>query len=58
MPYSALAYRLLVSAPSDVSDEDIATVTKTINRWNVIYGQKAGAVVVPMDWKAHGQAPV
>ena len=56
MPYSALAHRLLVSAPSDVPDDDIAAVTKTINRWNVIYGQRAGAVVVPMDWKAHSAA--
>jgi hypothetical protein len=56
MTYSATAYRLLLSAPGDVSDEDIATVMATIARWNAVYGPQFGAVVVPTHWKLHSAA--
>ncbi len=56
MPYSASAYRLLISAPGDVPSEDIDVAIATINRWNVIYGQQFGAVVVPVHWQVHSAA--
>ena len=34
VPYSATAYRLLISAPGDVTESDIRTVNETIARWN------------------------
>lgn len=56
MPYSSTAYQLLISAPGDVSDDDIGTLMETINRWNAIYGKQFGAVVVPTQWKLHSAA--
>ncbi len=56
MTYSATAYRLLVSAPGDVPAEDIAAVMTSVNRWNAIYGQQFGAVVVPTHWGQHSAA--
>jgi hypothetical protein len=54
--YSSTAYRLLISAPADVPDEDIAVVNETVNRWNAIYGQQFGATVVATHWKLHSAA--
>lgn len=56
MTYSATCYRLLISAPSDVSDADLVTVSDAVARWNVIYGQGFGAVVLPLRWKLHSAA--
>lgn len=56
MTYSATAFRLLISAPSDVRTDDIAAVVGTVGRWNAIYGQQFGAVVVPTNWKQHSTA--
>jgi hypothetical protein len=56
LPYSSTAHRLLISAPGDVPAEDIAAVNRAISRWNVIYGQQFGAVVVPMHWELHAAA--
>jgi hypothetical protein len=56
MTYSCTAYRLVVSAPSDITVEEIATVTETVNRWNAIYGPQFGAVVVPLHWQQHSAA--
>lgn len=56
MPYSATSHRLLISAPGDVPDDDIQAVMRTSARWNVIYGQQFGAVVVPMHWQLHAAA--
>jgi hypothetical protein len=56
MTYSSTVYRLLISAPGDVPAEDRAGVVDAINRWNVIYGQQFGAVVVPVHWASHAAA--
>lgn len=54
--YSATAYRLLVSAPGDVPGQDIEAVIAAVNRWNAIYGQQFGVVVVPTHWGQHSAA--
>jgi hypothetical protein len=46
----------LISAPGDVLPEDIAAVRDTVARWNAIYGQEFGAVVVPIHWQLHSAA--
>ena len=46
----------LISAPGDVSAEDIETVMRTIARCNVIYGRQLGAVAVPIHWELHSAA--
>jgi hypothetical protein len=51
-----MAYRLLISSPSDIAGDDLAAVNEAINRWNVIYGQQFGAVVVPVHWQLHSAA--
>lgn len=51
-----MAYRLLISSPSDIAGDDLAAVKEAINRWNVIYGQQFGAVVVPVHWQLHSAA--
>jgi hypothetical protein len=56
MAYSALVRHLLISCPGDVSINDLAVVHKAINRWNGIYGQAFGAVVVPISWGTHAAA--
>jgi hypothetical protein len=54
--YSAIAFRLLFSAPSDVAHEDLEVAAAAVLRWNAIYGQQFGAVVVPTNWQAHSVA--
>lgn len=56
MTYSATAFRLLLSAPSDVTSEDIGAAIETVIRWNVLYGQQSGHVVVPTNWGHHAVA--
>lgn len=48
--------RLLISCPGHVPLGDLATVQKVINRWNGIYGEQSGAVVVPTPWGRHAAA--
>jgi hypothetical protein len=47
---------LIVSAPGDVPDSDIAAVTTATGRWNAIYGTQFGSVVVPTHWSSHSAA--
>jgi hypothetical protein len=54
--YSAMVRRLLVSAPSDISQADLTTVFETVNRWNAVYGQQFAAVVISLHWAAHAAA--
>jgi hypothetical protein len=54
--YSSTTYRLLISTPGDIPAKDIAAASEAINRWNAIYGQQFGAVVVPTHWKLHSAA--
>lgn len=56
MSFSATAFRLLVSAPSDVPDEDIASVVASVNRWNALNSRAHGVVVVPVHWRSHAAA--
>jgi len=56
MTYSATAHRLLLSAPSDVAEQDVAVATQTVGRWNALYGTGFGAVVVPTNWDLHAAA--
>jgi hypothetical protein len=56
MTYSATAYRLLISGPADVRDEDRFAVTDAVNRWNALYGRQFGRVVVPTHWRSHSAA--
>ena len=53
---------MLISAPSDIEDRDIAAVYAAIRRWNVLYGASFASVIVPMHWgehasSLHGQRP-
>ena len=56
VPFRATAYRLLLSAPGDVRDEDIAAATRAIERWNALYGVGSAAVVIPTTWIDHSAA--
>lgn len=56
MAYSALVRRLLISCPGDVPSEDMAVAHKAINRWNGVYGEAFGAVIVPISWGTHAAA--
>ena len=56
MTYSAVVRRLLISCPGDVPLDDLATIQKAINRWNGIYGEQFGAVVIPISWGTHAAA--
>lgn len=53
MAYEALALHLLISAPSDIPDEDLATIRRTISQWNVTYGRTFGLTVIPVSWTEH-----
>lgn len=53
MPFRATAYRLLISAPGDVTDDDIAGVTRAVERWNALYGVGSAAVIIPTTWLEH-----
>lgn len=56
MAYSALVLKLLVSAPSDVSDADMATIRKAISQWNHNFGHTVGLAVLPISWSEHAAA--
>jgi hypothetical protein len=56
MPYSTIAYQLLISAPGDLPEEDIRAAFDAVTRWNVLYGRPQGATVVPTHWSHHSAA--
>lgn len=56
MAYSVLARRLLISCPGDVPAADLHLVQKAINRWNGIYGERFGTVIIPISWGTHAAA--
>lgn len=56
MPFSASVVRLLISCPGDIPAADIAIVQQAITKWNGIYGENFGAVVIPIMWSAHAAA--
>jgi hypothetical protein len=39
-----------------VSDDDIGSVTRAVERWNVLYGVGSAAVVIPTTWIEHSAA--
>lgn len=62
MAYSAMTYRMLISAPGDVSDHDRSIVMDTVARWNATYGPSFVATIVPLYWRLnsaarHGERP-
>ncbi len=56
MAYPTLALHLLISAPSDVPVDDMATVRKTISQWNLNLGRAVGLTVLPVSWNEHAVA--
>lgn len=56
MPYPALGITMLISTPSDIPHEDLATVARTVSQWNVAMGRASNAVVVPISWSEHAVA--
>lgn len=56
MAYSALVRRLLISCPGDIPTGDLAIVQEAIIRWNGVYGESFGAVVLPIYWRTHAAA--
>lgn len=53
MAYRALVLHLLISAPSDVPNEDMAIIRKTISQWNLTLGRTVGLTVLPVSWSEH-----
>ncbi|MBM6588947.1 hypothetical protein [Brevibacterium sp. RIT 803] len=53
MAYKSLVLRLLISAPSDVPEEDLSVVRKTISQWNLTFGRAIGLTVLPVSWSEH-----
>lgn len=55
MPYESVTLVMLISAPSDVPQDDLQTVTDTISRWNFRSGRDMSApvTVVPISWSQH-----
>lgn len=56
MAYQALVVNLLISAPGDVTPEDIEIVVRAVSQWNVNYGQKFSMNVQPVFWAEHATA--
>src|ERR1700730_3609921 len=52
MPETIQLFRVLLAAPSDVTEEH-ALVAEAINDWNVQHGDGAGARVELMNWRTH-----
>lgn len=53
MAYKTLVLHLLISAPADVPDEDLAVIRKTISQWNLTFGRAVGLTVLPVSWSEH-----
>lgn len=56
MAYSSVVRRLLISCPGDVPSSDLQVVQRAINRWNGVYGEAFGAVILPISWGTHAAA--
>jgi len=52
MPETVQLFRLLLAAPSDVTEEH-QLVAGVINEWNVQHGDSVGARVELMNWRTH-----
>ncbi len=56
MAYNARTLLMLVSAPGDVPDQDMATVKRTVSQWNLNTGRPSSVVVLPVSWSEHSVA--
>lgn len=56
MAYPATVLRALISCPSDVAIDDVRGIQTAIGRWNVLLGERFGAIVVPVHWSEHAAA--
>ncbi len=56
MSYNALTVLMLVSAPGDVPDQDMATVKRTVSQWNLSTGRPLKIAVLPVSWSEHAVA--
>ncbi|WP_371624177.1 hypothetical protein OG245_15845 [Streptomyces sp. NBC_01116] len=56
MAFSASVRRLLISSPGDVPREDLLIVQQSINRWNGVYGEQFGSIIMPISWGTHAAA--
>lgn len=56
MAYQSVTALMLVSAPGDVPDEDLATVKRMVSQWNWNTGRPTGVTVVPVSWSEHAVA--
>lgn len=46
----------MISCPSDVDIHDVRAIQTAIGRWNVLLGERLGAIVVPVHWSEHASA--
>ncbi|MFJ5266301.1 hypothetical protein ACIQAC_38195 [Streptomyces sp. NPDC088387] len=56
MAFSASVRRLLISSPGDVPRTDLLVIQQSINRWNGVYGEQFGSIVMPISWGTHAAA--
>ncbi|MDQ4103056.1 MAG: hypothetical protein M3186_04875, partial [Actinomycetota bacterium] len=56
MAFLSTTLRALISCPGDVMPEDLAVVHQAITRWNVLWGEQVGHVVIPVSWSEHAAA--
>lgn len=56
MAFSAVVRRLLISCPGDVPTHDLEVVRKAVTRWNGIYGESFGSMILPVSWGMHAAA--
>lgn len=53
MSYKARAFRVFVASPSDV-DGCRRAVRRSLEKWNIQYGQETGIILVPAGWDMCG----
>ncbi|MFE9814052.1 hypothetical protein [Streptomyces sp. NBC_00236] len=56
MAFSASVRRLLISSPGDVPRTDLTIIQQSINRWNGVYGEQFGSIIMPISWGTHAAA--
>ncbi|WP_158697342.1 hypothetical protein [Streptomyces hokutonensis] len=56
MAFSASVRRLLISSPGDVPRTDLLIIQQSINRWNGVYGEQFGSIIMPISWGTHAAA--
>jgi hypothetical protein len=56
MSFQGTVLQCLISSPSDVPLDDLATVRLEINRWNATYGRAFGTAIMPISWGTNAAA--